>query len=172
MTRKLLIMVHPGSACGSADFNVGQDLAPAFRHEMIRDLDGWNGDILVLDNFLGDELSSYPDFERAIIEAVARNSAEGHYAAREFGCDNFDPHTSATLSRLIREGVLDPAAPVRLTGSSYDPDDLEGCVNGVYDTLAAAGFRDIEVLDSAMPIGPDGFGGPEDEDVEEMGFAP
>lgn len=152
MTRKLLILVHPGSACGSSNESIGRDVARACREEMAREIDAWEGDFLVLDGFLSDELAHYPMFGGAIDRAVARNAAAGHYAVRERGCDAEEPYTADTVRRLILEGKINPSMSVKLTGASYDPKDEEGCVNGVYDVLEAAGFRSLDVLDSAVPV--------------------
>lgn len=171
MTRNLLVLVHPGSCCGSANDLIGRDLAQAARQDIARDLKNWEGDLLVLDGFLSDELPHYPMFAAAIDEAVARNRAAGHWAVREHGCDAEEPYTHQTVARLLAESKMVPDTMVKLTGASYDPADECGCINGVYDQLEAAGFRSLEVLDSCVAM-PGDYDDEEEGDLEAVGPRP
>ena len=68
----ILVLVHPGSACGSADMNLGKFEARAARAELAYELDYWHGTLLVIDGELSDELPWYPQLDRAITECLAR----------------------------------------------------------------------------------------------------
>ncbi len=40
---RVLVVVHPGSACGSANFNIGQFEARSAREELADELTRWDG---------------------------------------------------------------------------------------------------------------------------------
>jgi hypothetical protein len=81
---KTLILVHPGSACGSADFNIGRDLADECRLDLIRCLNLRTDNILILDNSFGDELleTPYKALNDAINTAIGRSQSLGKTAIR------------------------------------------------------------------------------------------
>lgn len=55
----MLVVVHPGSACGSADFNLGLIEGSRVRERLARTILGWTDEIVVVDNDLSDELETY-----------------------------------------------------------------------------------------------------------------
>ena len=63
---RLLVLVHPGSTCGSADFHHGRQMATEERHHLADFIRRWEGHLVVLDNDLSDEISSYPLLQSAI----------------------------------------------------------------------------------------------------------
>lgn len=145
---KTLILVHPGSLCGSANFNLGKQEARAVRDEVIAELSAWDGNILVLDGALSDELDSYPSLQQAINDAVAKAPAFGQRI------DADDPeHAQLALAYLQQRGVSEGSL-VALTGAWYDPSDASdasdasGCVNATRTALAGAGFSQVSVLGS------------------------
>jgi len=147
LKQRVLVLVHPGSACGSADFNIGFKLAQEGRDAICQDLESWTGDILVVDGFLSDELDRYPRLFHAIHGAFGRAAC----AQRVFACDSVGRHFSEKLPGIIETSAW--SDPTRfgfvLTGAWYDPENRWGCVNGVVDLLNCRGF-DTQVLDSAM----------------------
>lgn len=145
MSTPILILVHPGSLCGSANANLGKTEARAVRDYVIGDLNSWEGSVLVLNGFLSDELPSYPMLEESISDAVKRGEVSGF--GMQLQAD--DPeHAEIARDFLIQRG-MEFDTPIKLTGAWYDPDLKFGCINGTQDALTAAGFSNVIVMDSA-----------------------
>lgn len=145
---KTLILVHPGSLCGSANFNLGRVEARAVRDAVVADLRAWAGNVLVLDGLFSDELDDYPDLQSAIDEAVARAPVFG----RRIDAD--DPEHADLAVAFLQQQALPADVEVSLTGAWYDPTDASGCVNATRDALAAAGYSRLIVLDSCAALSP------------------
>lgn len=145
----VLILVHPGSLCGSADYNIGRLNACAARDEIASQLNGWNGRLLVLDGALSDELPSYRQLNEAIRQAVARCSTATGFGRR---VDADDPDHSEIAVRHLREARIPLSTEVFVTGAWYHPGNDGGCVNGAFDALKAAGYRKASIDDSACSI--------------------
>jgi len=80
-----LVLVHPGSMCGSARMFLGKSEADGARNAVLGEVAAHTGPIVVIDGFLSDELTSS---EQAIIEeALSSNAEAGHLALRLWGCD-------------------------------------------------------------------------------------
>lgn len=136
--RRVLVVVHPGSCCGSATENLGRGLADDCRADLVRELDVWKGDVLVLDGALSDELQTCPDLDRALKAAVAR----APHGRRIHACDDVPPHPDAALPAFLRNMKWRPGeVAMTVTGAWYDPGDRFGCVNGVMDILRRRGFE-------------------------------
>lgn len=149
--RPLLILVHPGSACGSADFHHGTSYASSERAMLVDRLMTWQGDLVVADSDLSDELSGYPELANAIDEALARAASSGH-AARLLAGDHDDDYDECDWVSQIEEHVVGLGSTrAIITGAWYHPDDDHGCVNAVYDALQETGVR-VEVDESALAI--------------------
>lgn len=152
--KSFLVIVHPGSACGSADFNIGKTSARAYREHMEGEIDARTQPVLVIDGELSAELKdeSYSDLGRSITSAVRRARRGGMIGQRIWGCDNVPPNHHETVPEWIKKSGLNPAEwYIELTGAWYDPSDESGCVNAVYKYFQAAGFT-CDVLDSAVPM--------------------
>lgn len=149
--RTVLILVHPGSACGSADYNLGPNLADVLRDLLADDLSQWTGDLLVIDGELSDELKS-PAFRhlgQAITSALGRSRAAGFRTRRSWGCDNVPPHQADRVRAWIEDGTLDPRSmQISLTGAWYS-EDGGGCVGDVQKALVSAGF-DVTIRSSVV----------------------
>lgn len=148
-----LIIVHPGSMCGSADMNIGKDLARASREDVIRDIKNWTGDIVVIDSFLSDELKG-TSLGIALEEAICSARAAGKMGHRVFGCDNLEPSIEDGVKQVVAGLQLENLDRVSLTGAWYDPDDESGCVNEVRRLLNFHGVV-CDVLDSAVSLDDD-----------------
>lgn len=162
----LLVLVHPGSACGSADFNLGREIAEFDRETLAHTLDLWNGGIVVIDGSLSDELprSSYRRLGLAIENCLERAAASGLISHREWGCDDVAPHQSDAARTVVsRFHLLPISTHIVATGCWYDDsDDDAGCVNDVADVLSALGF-DVKIDESVLRLpSPE-----EDEDEDE-----
>lgn len=143
---KTLILVHPGSLCGSANANLGKVEARAIRDEVVADLQAWRGNVLVLDGFLSDELDDYPALQSAINDAVARAPVFGERIEAD------DPEHAALALEFLRERGVPQDAPIALTGAWFDPTDASGCVNATCDALSAAGYTQLTVMDSCAEL--------------------
>src|SRR5690606_22893648 len=97
-----------GSACGSADFNLGRYDARAGRDGLLLDLAAAEGDLFVIDGALSDELESYPMFARAIDDALAAARTRGDRAERIMGSDDDEFDQVAAARELISRHALDP----------------------------------------------------------------
>jgi hypothetical protein len=160
----ILIVVHPGSACGSADFNLGKFQARADREFLASDISNWHGGIVVVDGEFSDELPEYSQLNTAILSAVERAKSNGLLAIRIFACDNMTDHWPAKVGNEVLAHIP-RETPLELTGAWYFSNNEAGCVNAVYDQAHALGFTRINIRDSAVkdPMGD----GNEDEDYEE-----
>lgn len=169
----LLIIVHPGSACGSADMNLGNDAAAALRVEMQILIENWSGAVAVIDGELSDELNNnwkrgWTDLGEAIEGALARASEAGLLSARIMGDDNSEYNQQMAVADLVRDQGLTPdATQITLTGAWID-DEGDGCVHSVRETLEELGFspriEDAMNLDFSLDGDDDDFG--EDENEE------
>lgn len=138
---RTLVIVHPGSACGSADFNLGSDPARDARMWLCTEIDAWQGGILVIDGSNSDELPSYPTLDGALSRALDRAKAAGLLSERVFGCDDVPPHQDEAVRTTVANGWIRPdQGVITVTGCWFDPSDESGCVNGVMDTLEELGF--------------------------------
>lgn len=149
---KVTILVHPGSACGSADFNLGKYEARAGREGLVHDMEATDGDVFVIDGSLSVELPEHPGLDGAIAKALADAAARGDRQARIMGSDDEEFNQCDAARELIsRYSLLPERHSIVLTGAWYDPDDEEGCVNSVYDVFSEAGFS-VDVSDNALSI--------------------
>lgn len=174
--KPLLIIVHPGSACGSADENLGRDNAAHQRLEMQLLIENWQGGVLVIDGALSDELEpdgwrrAWSDLGAAITGALARAADQGLPSGRIYGDDAEDFNQAEAARQLVKDYALTPEnAAITLTGA-WIHDDGGGCVNHVRETLEALGFtlrvEDAINLDLDLDFD-DEMDGDEDE-VEEV----
>lgn len=142
----LMILVHPGSLCGSADHNLGIDDAEHLRRQVVEELECWEGDLLVLDGELSDELADYPDLDQAITLAISRAPALGVRLEAD------DPEHVAIALAFLQERCVAPGRAIALTGAWFDPSDRSGCINALLQALEEAGFSDLGVLNSAAQL--------------------
>lgn len=129
---KIMVLVHPGSACGSADFNIGIS-AGAMREALAAEIQAWEHDILIVRNSLCDELKHY-----AVLGIVLDNAAEkpGRRVVEEHACDQTGPHWPEIVKTRFQAEW--PAGPheVLLTGAWYDEMSENGCINAVAEMLS------------------------------------
>jgi len=144
---KILVLVHPGSACGSATSNIGRQSANEARDGLCHELRTWTGGVIVLDGELSDELPSYPELQSQIDAAVQRAASAGQVSIRRMADD---PDQVDEIKRIINELGTHTAAYV-VTGAWYQSNDGGGCVGSVLDALRGAG-SDAELSDYAIDI--------------------
>jgi hypothetical protein len=157
----ILFVVHPGSACGSADFNLGIQDAEAARGRLREAVDRWVGGVVVIDGFLSDELRQprYGALGAAIAGLLDRSFAAGLPAMRTRGCDSESDDQIAATRKAVADLGLDPARhAVEVTGAWHDPSGRSGCVTSVAQELSRLGF-DVLVREDAV-VEPDTSPGP------------
>lgn len=136
---QVLILVHPGSACGSADFNLGDTLARAERSRLVGEMSDWPGGVVVIDGDTSSELDCMPMFSGAIDSLLSRAKKSGRLARRVVG---LDPEQDDRVRELISE-LGEPALKLQFTvsGAWYHSSDGSGCVGGVHAVLSELGCK-------------------------------
>lgn len=169
-----LILVHPGSMCGSARMQMGRLEADAARAEVLERVRSHDGPLFVIDGALSDELSAS---ENALIEAaLCRSEAAGHPAGRLWGCDSGEAPFPGWSGRRADRGplVFDgqraaaealapslPAGPVLITGAWAGSNADQGCVNAVANAVRAVLGREARVgIDETALLMPEEFEDP------------
>jgi hypothetical protein len=145
MTQEVLLIVHPGSACGSADMNLGRDNAAIQRLDMQSLVEGWQGPVLVIDGELSEELEggrdAWSQWGQAIKDALSRASSAGLPSRRIAGDDFSEFNQEAAARALVQEfGFTPDTTEFALSGAWYESDTGGGCVGSVHDVLASLGF--------------------------------
>jgi len=149
---RVLVVVHPGSACGSATYNLGRTEAQSARGELADELTRWDGGVVVVDGELSDELPYYPHLANAIDGALARAAAAGHLSVR---LEGDDPDQVAVIEALAAEqNWKERGVTCAVTGAWFHPKDGSGCVGGVHKALLALGIG-AEVSNHAVCIDPE-----------------
>jgi hypothetical protein len=169
-----LILVHPGSMCGSARSQLGRREADAARAEVFERVRTHEGPLFVIDGALSDELSRT---ENALVRgALDRALATGQVAGRIWGCDSGErpyPVWSGLRSdggRLVfdgQEAAATDIAPllrdmtVLVTGAWAGSNDGSGCVNSVANAVRAVLGREARVgIDETALLMPEEFEDP------------
>lgn len=159
----VMVVVHPGSCCGSADFNLGYQTAEAYRTALQSDLDAWNGPLVVIHGELSDELPRYPALNSALQGCMARATQQKQGWSFVADDNTLPPHPVAFMRFLKRAG-FPKGTWFRITGAWHHRDDSAGCVNSIYDAAQKMGYN-ADVRDSAFDIdGDDPDDDYEDED--------
>jgi len=145
---RIMLLVHPGSAMGSADMNLGRQEARAAREFLADDIAAWKGPFFVIDGSLSDEVPGHARFHAAIESALKQAKKLG---GRIWGCDDVGPHLSETLPALLRSlpQITPKTHRFELTGCWATRHGKWGCVNAAADALIALGF-DTDIRDSAI----------------------
>lgn len=153
--RNILFIIHPGSACGSADFNLGDETADWAREALIDDVSGWtSGGVVVVYGHFSDELASrrYVDLRSALDSAIIEARSRGDVADRVFGYDDGSPSTREALASVCHRLSLTPdSCDIAVTGAWYDPSNRSGCVNDACQFFRDRGFQ-ARILPGAMDL--------------------
>ncbi len=147
---KLLVLVHPGSCCGSANFNLGRTEGMNARVNLEEELMEWSGDLLIVHSDLSDEISLYRDFDRAIQNAKSKANVVKEIVDWDESSSGMGAATRSWLSKKScpwKPGSTD----VSLTGAWHHVDEEGGCVNSFRDLFQDMGF-DAQILDSAVVL--------------------
>jgi hypothetical protein len=158
----LLVLTHPGSACGSADHLLGRYDARASRDGLIIELERWTGHILVVDGELSDEIPQYMTYARALDGALHRAKNAGLFSSRIFACDNLTPNWPPKVAKAVKALKLPAETPIVVSGAWHCPGEKFGCVNATDRALKRTGFINVRISDYAV-IDP-GTGEDEEDD--------
>jgi GNAT superfamily N-acetyltransferase len=143
----ILVIVHPGSACGSADFNYGsRDTADAERTGLIREWTNWRGGVIVIDGELSDELPDYPELNAALTSVVDRAKSAGKVSLREYGQD---PAQVRVIKQVVKTRGWTPADVQFSCTGAWAYSDSDGCVGDVNKVLRQMGFSS-KITDAAL----------------------
>ena len=140
MNNDILILVHPGAACGLANVQ-NKTKADAERDGMCRELAEWKGGILVIDNENSEDISAYPKLNTAIRNAVDGATRRGSPAARIFASAKISKDWTGLISKAIRAWGPKPDTYFEVTGAWYYLRTNEGAVNVVYDLILLMGYQ-------------------------------
>ena len=132
---KTLVVVHPGSACGSADFNLGGVEAAQARERLSNTVFKWTGPVLVIDGELSDELAIYALPALALINKEDAGSTE-----RTMACALTSDDWVEKACLFISERV-NPETEILLTGAWHQKEDRKGCIDAVEKNLNEMGYR-------------------------------
>lgn len=142
VNKNVMVLVHPGSACGSADFNLGDEAAP-LRDALASEIMKWKGDVFILDGELSDELDHYATLGLAV--QACKDTSDQH-VVREMACAlTMENWVDVAMKRFEAEW---PGGPHRilLTGAWTEP-DKSGCVDAMAEAL---GGHDITISQNAL----------------------
>lgn len=154
----ILVIVHPGSACGSAEENLGRDNADFQRLEMQTLVDGWEGGVLVIDGELSSELDGdggwkkhWKEWGDTVNRALQRAKSAGFVSERVMGDDGSAYNQEDAIVDLVKKHKLTPSnSKITLTGAWVHSEDGGGCVNSVREKLEALGHR--PTVEDAMDL--------------------
>ena len=137
--RAVLVIVHPGSACGSADFNYGsQATAENYRQVLMREWREWRGDVIIIDGALNEELAGYPQLKEALDDLLVRSSSAGAFAVRVSGDD---PKQDRAITSVLRRWKRPKDTTQFLVTGAWHYAGGEGCVGSVCHTIRALGYH-------------------------------
>jgi hypothetical protein len=143
----ILVIVHPGSACGSANFNLGKSEAQAARDTLRSAIEDWEGGVIIIDGDLSDELDFFPSIQKALALSLERAAKAGLTSRRVTGND---PEQSDRIREFVEQGgPASKAIEYHVSGAWYHPEDGSGCVGSVIDELKSLGCH-AEVHESAV----------------------
>lgn len=170
----LLIVVHPGSACGSADMNLGF-AASEMRGALTHAIGQWDGAVAVIDGDLSDQLSGgkreWSDLGDAIDGALEQARGNGFAAVRIDGDDDSDFNQDCAAEKLVEDlGLVAGQHEIILAGAWYHSSDGGGCVGGVRDTLEQMGFSVSIDTEAVMDLDADtGMDDDLDDEMDDAG---
>lgn len=137
--QSVLVVVHPGSLCGSANFNLGRSQAQDVRAGIVEELQSWPGGVVVIDGSLSDELSQYRDLQAAIDDALKRAKSAGAVSVRLMGSDDQDFDQVEAIRQVVAEIGDVSSFEFDVTGAWYHPEDESGCIGAVTEALRELG---------------------------------
>lgn len=164
MPTPLLVIVHIGSALGSATMNLGKMDADAGRDALQLAFEQWTGGVVAIHGELSDELPRYAALQKSLYDLMKRAEEAGHISASMYGDDSVGINQNEAITQWLDQANLDRETPIHVTGAWFHSTDGEGCVGGVRNTLIQLGWQ-AEIHDSALDFDdPEWFCNREEED--------
>jgi hypothetical protein len=146
----LCVIVHPGSLCGSADFDLGREGGDALRKAVLEDLASLSGHILVIHGELSDEIAAYPEVLEGLQALRSRSKGNGHsytsIKACSLGAEDWEQDVADALEKLLKR--IGHLPPCLITGAWFYGDG-NGCVEAVAEMATQAGLTP-KILPGAM----------------------
>jgi hypothetical protein len=118
-TIALLVVVHPGSLCGSFWFNGGTQVV---LDDLLAEIEGWQGTTVGVANDLHDELDNDEEVAGAYRPIVAQ----------EFEADGFENEFRRAAAEIVAAYPVAHLSEIRLTGAWVGKD---GCVTCLAQAL-------------------------------------
>lgn len=137
--KEVLVVVHPGSACGSADFSMGLEAAALARYDLGRTIHQWNGDSIIISNEFHAETDTYAQIGLAL-QGLRDPILIDACASRE----GWDEEAFQTIRSM-------PADRFIITGAWHHPDQRSGCVDAIAAKMEEAGM-DWEIATCALRL--------------------
>jgi hypothetical protein len=141
-----LFLVHPGSALGSATFNLGSQIAQCERMALTNEIAAWDGHLIILSGLFDDEIADYPMFAEAIRTAKQRGRDHGRIVETR---DAPDPDQSEECLTAAAHHAIPKDARIVCTGA-WASLGTSGCVNSVRDALKTAGYTNVHLSETAV----------------------
>lgn len=151
----ILVVVHPGSACGSADFNIGDEEGAEARARLVDRLDSWKAGVFVIDGDLSEELPEHPALNEAITRALVRARGDGHVSVRAIAeAEELAP----LIQRFVEERQQQlPNMRFEVAGAWLHEEGDQGEVNIVARVIRAMGLQaDVSAAAILMDLDDDG----------------
>lgn len=142
----VLVVVHPGSCCGSADFHYNStSVANAEREGLIREWNAWDGGVLIIETELSDELPRYPALNQALKDLAARARRKGFVSERRMGDD---PGQTEIMRDFLDTLNFPPETVFIVTGAWYYS-ERKGCVPSVRNVIRSRGYK-VSISETAL----------------------
>lgn len=151
----ILVVVRPGSACGDADFNIGDVAGAEARARLVERLDSWKAGVFVIDDDLSDELPEHPALNEAITRALQRARGDGHVSVRAIAeVEELAP----LIQRFVEERQHQlPNMRFEVAGAWLCEEGARGAVNMVVGVLRGLGLQaDVSAAAILMDFDDDG----------------
>lgn len=144
----VLFIVHPGSACGSADFNLGVETASGDRENLTSFIEQWAGGVIVLRGEHDGELTlrRYRPLGQAVAGALQAARATGISVSVAAS----DPTQMTVARTVVKKLGLALDRTIVVTGCWASHAGNSGCVNSVFDVLREIGFTNVSLSGSAI----------------------
>lgn len=149
LPHEVLVVVHPDSACASADFQyTSPDIAQWRREALAQEISEWEDNIIVMDGEYRDQLRSqeFEELNNAIDDCLHDAALKNLIALRTSATDQ---DLAATIQRILnRLYLLKRQTIFHITGAWYK-NDGSGCVATVTNALTLKGYTAF-VAESAL----------------------
>ena len=140
----MLVVVHPGSACGYADFNLGLIEGAIARERLTRTIMRWGEQIIVIDGELSDELKTYAQL------GLALENARSAQRLQRIDADAEQPQWAQYAAGHISRRAT--SKRIMLTGAWHHPSDRQGCIDHLQSVLANDHGIKAEIMPCSLTL--------------------